>query len=229
VGGLRRAGPATRGLLLVFSGNAEDADWRLRHLSGWVTGFDIVTFFYRGYGPSGGRPDQASIVADAVQIHDLLVARLRPPRVIVVGFSLGSGVAAQLARLRPLTGAILVTPFDSVAAVAAQRYPWAPVRWLIRHPFRSDEALAEIDLPVAVIGAGRDHVVPPARTAALIGVLRRAVLVRWIEGADHISIYERPDYRAAFTQALEMLASEPSGHAVVPAAGLCGPASRCSI
>lgn len=229
VGGLRRAASSSRGLLLVFSGNAEDADWRLRHLGGWVSGLDIVTFFYRGFGPSGGRPDQASIVADAVRIHDLLVARLRPARVIVAGFSLGSGVAAQLARLRPLAGAILVTPFDSIAAVAAQRYPWAPVRWLIRHPFRSDEVLAELDLPVAVIGADRDHVVPPARTAALVEVLRRAVLVRWIDGADHISIYERPEYRAAFTQALELLASGAPDHAMAPAMERRGSASRCSI
>ena len=111
-------------------------------------------------------------MADAVRIHDLLVARLRPARVIVAGFSLGSGVAAQLARLRPLAGAILVTPFDSIAAVGAQRYPWAPVRWLVRHPFHSDEALADLDLPVAVIGADRDHIVPPDRTAALIKILR---------------------------------------------------------
>ena len=83
VGGLRQAGPSSRGLLLVFSGNAEDADWRLRHLGDWVRRFDIATFFYRGFGPSGGRPDQRAIVADAVRIHDLLVARLRPARVIV--------------------------------------------------------------------------------------------------------------------------------------------------
>jgi pimeloyl-ACP methyl ester carboxylesterase len=197
VGALRRAPRASRGLLLVFSGNAEDTDWRLRHLGNFVEGFDVATFFYRGYGPSGGVPD--------VLIHDHLVDRLRPERVVAAGFSLGSGVAAQLARLRPLAGAILVTPFDSVESVAAARYPWAPVRWLLRHPFRSDEALAGLDLPVAVIAAGRDVVVPPKHARRLLEGLKRPVLAAWVEGAGHVSIYERPEYRAAFSEALDLV------------------------
>jgi pimeloyl-ACP methyl ester carboxylesterase len=209
-GALRRARSPSRGLLLAFSGNAEDADWRLRHLGGWVKDFDIATFFYRGYGPSGGVPDQAAIVADAVMIHDALVERLRPERVVAAGFSLGSGVAAQLARLRPLAGLVLVTPFDSIEAVASARYPWAPVRWLLRHPFRSDEALRGLDLPVAVIGADRDHVVAPARTQALIGALVRPMLVAWIKGANHVSLYDRVEYRQAFAQALERILAAPA-------------------
>jgi uncharacterized protein len=205
VGALRRAPRASRGLLLVFSGNAEDADWRLRHLGGFVEDFDVATFFYRGYGPSGGVPDQGSVVADAVLIHDHLVERLRPERVVAAGFSLGSGVVAQLARSRPLAGAVLVTPFDSVESVAATRYPWAPVRWLLRHPFRSDEALAGLDLPVAVIAAGRDVVVPPKHARRLLEGLERPVLAAWMEDAGHVSIYERPGYRAAFSEALDLV------------------------
>ncbi|MEK0084129.1 alpha/beta hydrolase [Benzoatithermus flavus] len=208
MGALRRARKPSRGLLLAFSGNAEDADWRLRHLGSWIDDLDIVTFFYRGFGPSGGVPDQAAIVRDAIMVHDRMVERLRPERVIAAGFSLGSGVAAQLARARPLAGAILVTPFDSVAAVAGARYPWVPVNWLIRHPFRSDEALAGLDLPVAVIGADRDRVVPPERTRLLIANLMRPVLVSWIEGASHVSLYERPEYRAAFSEGLRRILAE---------------------
>jgi hypothetical protein len=224
VGALRRArrGPS-RGLLLVCGGNAEETDWRLRHLGAIVDDVDVATFFYRGFGPSGGRPDQAAIVADAALIRDDLAARLRPARVVVVGFSLGSGVAAQLARLRPLAGLVLVTPFDSIAGVAADRYPWAPVRWLIRHPFRSDEALAGLDLPVAVIGATHDHVVPPARTRKLIAALRRPVLVRWVDQADHVSLYEEPAYRAALREALAAILP-PSSAAQAAVTGAAGAA-----
>lgn len=210
VGGLRRAQGLSRGLLLVCGGNAEETDWRLRHLGELTRDLDIATFFYRGYGPSGGRPNQAAIVADAALILDDLVTRLKPERVIVAGFSLGSGVAAQLARLRPLDGLVLVTPFDSIVAVAADRYPWAPVRWLLRHPFRSDEALAGLDLPVAVIGATDDLVVPPERTRQLVAALKRPVLVRWIDQADHVSLYEEPAYRAAFREALTLLVPKPA-------------------
>ena len=66
VGSLHRATPPSRGLLLVFGGNAEDTDWRLRDLSAFVDGFDLAGFFYRGYGPSGGTPGEDALVADAV-------------------------------------------------------------------------------------------------------------------------------------------------------------------
>ena len=202
VGGLRRARGPSRGLLLVFGGNAEDNTWRLRHFDGWLDDVHIATFYYRGYGPSGGTPNQTALIADAASIHDHLVALLQPSHVVAAGFSLGSGVVAQLARSRPLAGAILVTPFDSIMAVAAERYPFAPVRWLLRHPFRSDEALAGVEMPVAVIAAAADRVVSSERTRQLLAVLARPLAVAWIEGANHVSIYDRPEYRAAFREAL---------------------------
>jgi pimeloyl-ACP methyl ester carboxylesterase len=202
-GALRRAGRQSRGLLLVFSGNAEDADWRLRHFDGWVRDLDIVTVFYRGFGPSTGVPSEAALVADATLIHDTMVARLGPRKVVAAGFSLGSGVAAQLARRRPLDGLILITAFDSIEAVAAARYPYAPVAHLLRHPFRSNEALAGLRVPVAVIGAEADRVVPPIHTRRLVEGLAMPILVRWIADADHVSIYDRAEYREAFVAALD--------------------------
>lgn len=205
VGALHRADGPSRGVLLVFGGNAEDSDWRLRHFEGWLDDVDVVTFFYRGFGPSGGVPSQADLVADAALIYDHVVTTLQPRLVVVGGCSLGSGVVAQLARARPLAGAILLTPFDSITEVAAARYPLAPVRWLLRHPFRSDEALAGLDVPVAVIAAEGDMLVTPERTRRLVAVLARPVLVAWIAGADHVSIYQSAEYRTAFMTALDRL------------------------
>jgi hypothetical protein len=202
VGALHRARRASRGLLLVFGGNAEDADRRLRELAAALDDLDLAGFFYRGYGPSGGTPSEAALVADAALVHDRLVERLRPARVLAAGFSLGAGVAAALARERRLDGAVLVTPFASLEALAAARYPFAPVRWLLRHPFRAEAALRGLPLPVAVIGAGRDAVVPPASTLRLVAALARPVLVAWIEDADHVSLYGHAGYRRAFAEAL---------------------------
>lgn len=202
VGSLYRAKRPSRGLLLMFGGNAEDTDWRLRELAALINDLDLAGFFYRGYGPSGGTPGQDALVADAVLIHDRLVDRLRPARVIAAGFSLGAGVVAELARRRQLDGAVLVTPFDSVEALAAAQYPFVPVRLLLRHPFRADQALRGLPLPVAVIGARHDAVVPPRHTERLVAALARPVLVTWVEEADHVSLYGRPDYPRALAAAL---------------------------
>ena len=156
-------------------------------------------------------PSEAALVEDAVLIHDRMVERLRPVRVAAAGFSLGSGVAAQLARRRPLAGLVLVTPFDSIAALAAARYPFVPVQRLLRHPFRTDEALAGLDIPVAVIGAEEDHVVPPRNTRHLIDGLSQPFQVTWIKDADHVSIHDHPDYRTAFAEAVHHLLPLPGG------------------
>ena len=148
-------------------------------------------------------PSEPALVADAVLLHDAMVERLHPSRVVAAGFSLGSGVAAQLARQRPLGGVVLVTAFDSIAAVAAARYPFVPISLLIRHPFRSDAALAGLPVPVAVIGAEADRVVPPVHTRRLVDELAQPVLVTWIADADHISLYDRREYREAFVEALD--------------------------
>jgi pimeloyl-ACP methyl ester carboxylesterase len=98
---------------------------------------------------------------------DFVRARLRPERVVLVGISIGSGVAAGLAARRAVDGLILVTPFDSLEAVAHERFPWLPVPLLIRHKLPSADFLRNSRVPVAIVAAQHDGVVPPARTAAL--------------------------------------------------------------
>ena len=119
---------------------------------GLIPDHDIVVAYYRGYRPSSGRPSAAKIMADALTVHDRLVG---PPGVIAVGFSIGSGIAAHLAAQRSLAGLVLVTPFDSLTALARHHYPWVPVRLLLRHRIETAELLRGAAAPTAVITAER--------------------------------------------------------------------------
>src|SRR3954453_17043098 len=103
-------------LLLGFGGNAWSADAMALYLHESVPDCDLVAFHYRGYRPSTGRPSAEALLADAVIIFDHVRQALAPERVVAVGFSIGSGVAAYLAQQRSLEGLILVTPFDSLEA-----------------------------------------------------------------------------------------------------------------
>lgn len=208
VGTLIPARGASRGLVLGFPGNAWNADDHVVFLSHRLPEFDIVVFHYRGYAPSEGAPSEAALFADALLIHDSLVDRLRPERVLAAGFSLGTGVAAYLASQRPLDGLVLVTPFDSIEAVAASRYAWAPVRPLLRHPFRSADHLRGLDIPTAVIMAEQDGVVPRERSDALVEVLARPVLVEVLPGT-HNGIYDGEAIGHALRRAVDGVA--PAG------------------
>ena len=200
-----RPRPPGAARILGFGGNAWDADHLLLHLHALFPDRDIVTFHYRGYGPSAGRPSAQAILADAERIYDAVIAAPGGGRAVVVGLSLGAGPAAHLAGRRPVAGVILVTPFDSIEALAADLYPWLPVRLLLRHRMDVDAALARSSAPVAIIAAERDDIVPPRRTEALRRASPDPVLDRVIPGVGHNDIYGSADYVEAMREALSRI------------------------
>jgi uncharacterized protein len=182
-------------LLIYFGGNAEEVSWLVEEaprLRGWS--FLLVN--YRGYGRSEGRPGERPFFADALRVYDWARERtdVDPERIGAMGRSLGSGVAVYLASARPLAVIILVSPFDSLTAVAQHHYPWLPVRWLLRHPFDSLGRAKTIHVPLLCSVAGRDRVIPPAHSARLYAAW--AGPKRWVEfpDADHNGISAEPRF-----------------------------------
>jgi uncharacterized protein len=195
-------GARSETLVLVFVGNASNAQGVAEELHEIYPEREIVAFFYRGYAPSGGDAGAEKLLEDAPLVFDLVAERLRPRRVVAIGISLGSGVAAGLAARRPLTGLILVTPFDSMSAVARQLYPWLPVSLLLRHDMRSADLLRESRLPVAIIAAGRDRLVRAERTQALRRAVPNLVYDATIPEAGHNDIAVHPAFERAMREAM---------------------------
>jgi pimeloyl-ACP methyl ester carboxylesterase len=142
-------------------------------------------------------------MSDAPQVYDFVVERLKPKRTIAVGFSIGSGIAAVLAWKRHVDGVILVTPFDSLKAVAQAMYPWAPIGPLFAHEIDAAGALDKADARVAIVAAERDEIVPSARTEALRERVHGLVFDRTIARAGHNDIYARSDFHEAMREALD--------------------------
>ena len=193
-------------LILGFGGNAWNAQDVGAYLHDLYPDAQVIAFHYRGYAPSTGSPSAEALIADAPLVYDHAVAKVRPDRTIAVGFSIGSGVAARLATERPLDGAILVTPFDSLKAAAQALYPWVPIGPFFRHEINAAGALERTDVPVAIVGAERDSLIQPARTAALRARVRNLVFDRTIKRADHNDIYARSEFHEAMRDALDKMA-----------------------
>ncbi|HEX2539836.1 MAG TPA: alpha/beta fold hydrolase [Caldimonas sp.] len=179
--------------LIYFGGNAEDVSHNLPDLSRTFPGHAIFLLHYRGYGGSGGTPSEAALFADALALFDRVHAE--HPRVLVIGRSLGSGVAVHLASVRPVARLVLVTPYDSLGEIAAGRFPIFPVRWLLRDKFESRTYAPKVTAPTLLIGAEHDEVVP-LRSAELLatrfqpGVARLVVL----PGTGHNTVSDHPRY-----------------------------------
>ena len=194
-------------LILGFGGNAWNGQDVAQYLHELYPNCDVVAFHYRGYTPSTGSPSAQALLADAPLIYDLAVDRLKPARVIAVGFSIGSGVAASLAVERKVDGLILVTPFDSLKAVAQGMFPWLPIGRFFEHEIDAGSAIERVRAPVAIVAAERDEIVPPDRTDALRPRVPHLVFDRTIERSGHNDIYTRSDFQAAMHAALEAVST----------------------
>ncbi len=155
-------------LVIYFGGNAEEVS-PMAMLAGELPGWALLALNYRGYGGNPGNPSEQALCADALAIHGWATRRtdVDATRVVAFGRSLGSGLAVYLAAERPLAGVVLVTPYDSLRAVAQKLYPYAPVALLLKHRFESAERAPRIATPLLVLAAGRDAVVPIRHAHAL--------------------------------------------------------------
>jgi pimeloyl-ACP methyl ester carboxylesterase len=187
--------------LIGFGGNAWNAEAMALYLHGLFPDHDVVTFHYRGYAPSRGSPSAEALLSDSLLVFDHLRQSDAGERVIAVGFSIGSGVAAYLARQRAVAGLILVTPFDSLEALAQSIYWWAPVGLLVRHRMPTIDFVRESHVPTAFIVAERDTIVPARRSTPLRAAIANLVLDRTID-AGHNDLYDRPAFAVAMREAV---------------------------
>jgi pimeloyl-ACP methyl ester carboxylesterase len=198
-----RSEPGDRLLVLGFGGNAWNGADVAAYLHHLYPAADVVAFHYRGYRPSLGKPSAKALLADAPLVHDFAAGLVEPKRVVAAGFSIGSGVAAALAATRDVDGLVLVTPFDSLKAAAADLFPWLPIGAFFEHEMDTAALLKGKDVPVAIIAGERDTLILPARTEALRGKVPNLAYDRTIAGAGHNDIYARSDFQAAMREALE--------------------------
>jgi uncharacterized protein len=183
--------------VMYFGGNAEDVSQALPLLALAFPKAAIYALHYRGYGRSSGEPSEAALVSDASALYAHV--HQRHSEITVIGRSLGSGVAVQLAANSEARSAlrklILVTPYGSLAEIAANSFPWIPVNWLLKDRFDSLQHASRIDVPTLIILAEHDVVIPAWSTQRLA----RTIPEKWrkqamVLGADHNSIGAQQAY-----------------------------------
>lgn len=190
---------AGRRAVLYFGGNAEDVTASLPELGAVFPDQAVYAMHYRGYGGSTGQASEQALHADAAALYEQVVRD--HPDITVIGRSLGSGVAVRLAAERVVVRLVLVTPYDSIEAVAVQRFAWFPVRWLLRDRFDSAALAPQIRVPTTVILAERDEVILRERSDALVARFAGGVAqVVLIPGAGHSTLSGMPAYENALTQ-----------------------------
>ena len=148
-------------VILYFHGNGDFLAGffgRFRDLIADGTG--VVALSYRGYAGSSGQPSERGLLLDAAAVYAFTTARYSADRIVVWGFSLGTGVAVALAAEQPVGKLILEAPYTSTADVAASMFWFMPVRWVMRDQFRSDARIARVKAPVLIMHGTNDPAIP---------------------------------------------------------------------
>ena len=179
--------PSARYTMLYLHGNGED----LGIISGYIeeyvkAGFAVFAFEYRGYGHSGGRPDEATTYQDAQLAYRYVRETLKVPadRIVVFGYSLGGGPAVELARREKIGGLILEGAFVSAYRVMT-RFPLFPA-----DKFVNLAKLPHVGCPVLVIHGTDDRTVPFWHGQSLFAAAREPKRSLWVEGGGHGGLAE---------------------------------------
>lgn len=197
--------PAPDGVVIYLHGNAGNLQSWFVNAGFWRSvNHDLFMLDYRGYGKSGGavRSEQ-QLLADVRAAWDQVAPGYAGKRRVIFGRSLGSALAAQLAVDVSPDLTVLVSPYESMAALAAEHYRWVPAA-LLRYPLRTDEAVARLKGRLLLLHGEYDEIIGlhhSERLLAMAGAARDARLVR-VPGAGHNDVQMFDAYLDGLREAL---------------------------
>lgn len=154
-------------------------------------GFGVVLVEYRGYGHSPGTPSEEGLYLDAEAALGSLTERgLTADDIILWGTSLGTGVAAEMARRGWGARLVLVTPYTSIPDLVSDVAPFLPASLLVPDHFDTLSKASGIEVPTLIVHGDSDEIVPHAMGARLAGALPDGHL-RTVPGGKHGDLFGR--------------------------------------
>jgi len=186
--------PAERGLptVVYFHGNAGHFGERAFKARFFINrGYGFLLTSYRGYSGNPGRPSEAGVYLDArAALGFLAQVGVGAHQAVLYGESLGTGVAVEMASMARPAALVLEAPFTSLADIAADRFWWAPARWLVRDKFASVAKIGAIRSPLLIVHGERDRTVPVKFGKRLYDAAAQPKEMRLLPGATHVDLFD---------------------------------------
>ena len=177
--------------ILFLHGNGGEISGRPERFAAYQSeGFGVFFLSYRGYGGSTGSISEQGLVRDALTAYDWLIQKgVQPTELMLVGESLGGGVAVQLAAQKPVAALALEATFSSAASVASLRYWWLPVRLLMKDKFDSIDLIGKIRVPLLITHGDRDGSIPLSEGQKLFARANEPKQLVVVPDATHSSVF----------------------------------------
>lgn len=196
--------PKPTGAILICHGNGGNLSHRGRMMADLTnaTGLPVLIFDYPGYGKSIGKPSEGGCYdAGIAAVKWLFDQGIPTANVVLLGESLGGGVATELATKLPPRALVLVKTFTSLPAAAKWHYPWLPTHTLMSNRFDTLFKLPKLTCPVFIAHGTADRVVPFKHAEELFAAANEPKRFLRLEGQDH-NAWLTADFHTALAEFL---------------------------
>jgi uncharacterized protein len=150
-------------------------------------GYNLMTWDYAGYGQSADCwLSQTELLNDAESAYQWLATQEKPEKIVIFGYSLGTGIALSVAAQHQQNPVFLVAGYDSLSMVAKDGMPaFIPVDLLMRYPLDTAAWVNAIKQPIYLIHGEDDQLIRPEHASALVNKSNGKVKVEWVKHAGH--------------------------------------------
>jgi len=204
INGLLFKADSTKGLIFYLHGNAGSLkQWGNAASTYTDLDYDIFILDYRGYGKSEGKiTSQEQVFQDNQMVYDELAKGYDEKNIILLGYSIGSGMASFLASENDSKRLILQAPYYSLTDLAGQMFPFIP-SFTLRYKFATNEYLKNCNMPVTIIHGNEDAVIPYESSLRLKAEFESKIELITLDGLGHNGLTTNEDYKKALKTVLE--------------------------
>ncbi len=180
-----------RGVVLYFHGNKRNISWYAKYIPYFTRhGYDVLMIDYPGYGKSTGKLTENKLYDWAMQVYQIANKRFSADSIIIYGKSMGTGIAAQLASIKPCKKLILETPYYDFPSVISHYLPIYPVRKMLHYSIPTYQYLPKVVAPITIFQGTEDRLITYSNAKRLEPLLKKTDEFITIEGGSHNDLYK---------------------------------------
>lgn len=193
----------SKGLIFYIHGNADN----LRYWGDFAPffielGYDVFMYDFRGFGKSDGRiKGERTLQRDAKQLYKIMCQEYDHSKVLIYGFSLGTGIASRLASKQNPPKLFLEAPYYNFIKLVNYHKAYLPASWISKYYFRTNKYLKEVDFPTYIFHGTEDRKVPYYLGEMLEGINPNVTFHR-VEGATHNEMQDMPLFQEKMKEIL---------------------------
>jgi len=194
---------SSKGLIFYLHGNAGSLQsWGGTAHAYAGLQYDVFMPDYRGYGKSEGTINSQEELFQDMQIaYNEMKKRYDESKIIVLGYSIGTGPAAYIASTNNPKTLILQAPYYSLTDMMQQRYPYLPT-FILKYPLKTNEYIQQCKMPVVIFHGTDDEVIPYNSSLRLKAHMKQGDTLITLNGQPHNNITNNPEYRSVMANIL---------------------------